>query len=408
MQKVRFSKVRGWLLGAALLEACGQEPTGTVTPGPVSSAANSAAAITTTGPVPNTAFVELPDTPTPAATPSPVPTNTAAPVASPTPGATATPAVPAFEPNWRSIGMAGGMQDFSFAADGRLVFYDKPSNDTRAGTWTLDLQAGRWAFLTAGFGNFSPDLSLGALSNRGAGTTTIQDLAGSKKLATLSNKASPAIFSPDKKQVAYLLRVPLPQDGPETPQRFEVWVAGVDGANARAVWRGRELDSLAWFSDSQRLLVTGRDYDDRQFGLWSINAASSAATLLHNSKGLNVAALSGDGNWLAWWVTLQGPEQSGVWVARSDGSQARKMDWAGGWRWSDGAELLYVPLRQPGESANALWSYDPATGHSTRLTDPARLPLRIALDQWQVAPGAKSLVFRNTADNALWQLNFRQ
>ena len=41
------------------------------------------------------------------------------------------------------------------------------------------------------------------------------------------------------------------------------------------------------------------------------------------------------------------------------------------------------------------------------LEDPAQTPLKIALDQWQIVPGAKSIVFRNATDNALWQLTFR-
>jgi hypothetical protein len=110
---------------------------------------------------------------------------------------------------------------------------------------------------------------------------------------------------------------------------------------------------------------------------------------------------------VAYWVTLQGDKFSGVWLARSDGSQAQKLDWLGGFRWADTGELLYMPVRRSNETASALWSFSPGSGKSTRLTDPAQTPLKVALDQWQVAPGARGIVFRNAADNALWRCVFR-
>jgi hypothetical protein len=161
-----------------------------------------------------------------------------------------------------------------------------------------------------------------------------------------------------------------------------------------------------------KLLWTGRDSANKRFGLWVIDISQSdkaEAYTIIESKGLTVATLSNDGQWVAYWVMLQGNRYSGVWLARSDGSQAQKLAWIGGFRWADTGELLYVPVRQENETASALWSFQPAAGQAVRLTDPARQPLKIALDQWQVAPGSKSIVFRNASnnDNSLVQLTFR-
>jgi Tol biopolymer transport system component len=298
---------------------------------------------------------------------------------------------------------------FRFAADGRLVFYSKAHNGSQVGSWAMTPGNPAWTFLTPGFGNFTSDLALAALTDKAAGTTTIIELASGKTMAILQNRASPTIFSPDQKMVAYLLRS-LQQSGPEEPQRFDLWVANQDGSQPRSIWSGLEAANLAWFPGGRRLLWTGRDTANRRFGLWvkdfAISDNTPAYTIIE-SKGLTEAALSEDGQSVAYWVMLQGSRFSGVWLAHSDGSQAKKLDWVGGFRWDSTGELLYVPVRQGNETASALWSFNPATGQSIRLTDPAQTPLKIALDQWQIAPDAKSIIFRNATDNALWQLTFR-
>ncbi len=411
MSKSWMEKLKIWWVGAAgWLAACGDEPSRSVGPNSTApatatiSAATPSAAATS----PTSGQVATPINPVaPTSSPSPALSPTA--LATPTPTIqppTPTPTVAPFEPRIASIGVSGGYA-FAFAGDGRLVYYEKSVGESRAGSWALNLPSGQKSFLTAGIGTFSSDLGLAALSNRATATATIEDLAAGRRLATLSNRGSPALISPDQRQVAWLLRS-LQQDGIEAPQRFELWVAGIDGANPRAVWAGRELANLAWFPDSRQMLVTGRDIANRRFGLWAIDSLNRAANLLVESKGLTVAALSGDGKWLAWWIALQGPAQSGVWVGQADGTQSHKLDWVGGFRWSGGAELFYIPQRQAGEIGSALWSYDPLTSRTTRLTDPTRLPLKIALDQWQPAPDARSLVFRNATDNALWQLSYRR
>jgi len=340
----------------------------------------------------------------PTAAPTPV-TNTPVP-----PTATA----PPFTPTLKMVGPANSGYYFTFAADGRLVFYARANN--QAGSWAATIGNPDWQFLAPGFGNFTSDLSLAALSDKAAGTTLVTRLDGNKTLATLRNRGSATIFSPADQsggqQVAYLLRS-LQQDGPEEPQHFELWVANLDGSQARAVWTGLEAANLAWFPAGRKLMWTGRDSTNQKFGLWvqdiakTTQSATAPAYTIIASKGVSVASLSPDGQWVAYWVTLQGDKFSGVWLARSDGSQAQKLDWLGGFRWADTGELLYLPVRRSNETARALWSYSPKSGKSTRLTDPAQTPLKVALDQWQVAPGAKSIVFRNAADNSLWQCVFR-
>ncbi len=305
---------------------------------------------------------------------------------------------------WKALGGANCCQNFSFGGDGRLVYYDQPPGETRLGSWAFDLKSGQRTFLNSGLANYSADLSLAAISSRQDGNTRLQNVPDGTPLGTLANSGSRTVFAPDKKQVAYLLRT-TQQDGPEAPQRFSLVVSTLDGRAPRSVWTGRETANLSWLADSQHLLLTGRDAANSRFGLWVIGLDGSA-NLIVESKGLTVATLSGDGQWVAYIITLQGAERSGVWLAHIDGSAALKQSWLGGFRWDSGHNLYYLPVRQPGETASSLWKLDPVSGKAVRLTDPARFPLQIALDQWEFSPGGTAMAFRNGVDNALWLLTF--
>jgi hypothetical protein len=309
----------------------------------------------------------------------------------------------------RQVGAPNCCQAFNFAADGRLYFYDKPQNG-KAGTYTLDVQASasQAQFLSSSFGFFSPDLSLVAQADSAKGTTTIAQVADGAKRAALQNSASPTLISPDKTQVAYLLRS-TNQDSPEAPQRFDLWVGKVDGTGLHSVWSLREGANLAWFPHSSNLLLTARDASNQRFGLWVINTTAPVgqnAKLIVESKGLIAASLSSDGNYMAYAIAFEGAANSGVWVANADGTNSKKLDWIGGWRWSllQPQELFYIPAVVADSNEAGLWAYDFQSGQSQHLVS---TPLAIISDQWQVSPADNSLVYRNSKDNSLWFLRFR-
>ncbi|MEI6043909.1 MAG: hypothetical protein WCS37_05910 [Chloroflexota bacterium] len=333
-----------------------------------------------------------------------LPTSGATATSLPTNGATANALPIPFQPIQRQIAPPNCCQAFAFARDGRLYYYDKSA------TALLDLAGGQSQRLTTRWGLFSPDLSLVAFSARVGGPTTIEQVNDGTRRATLQNRSSLTLISPDNTRLAYLLR--SPNQAPEAPQLFELWTGHLDGSNLRATWTLREGANLAWFPDSRHLLLTARNVANNRFGLWVVDSQATtgqSATLIVESKGLLAATLSSDGERVVYAITLQGEVNSGVWLANADGSNRRKFDWVGGWHWSpvNGTELFYSPIRAAGETASALWSYDVAHQQATRLTDPVTLPLRLSFDQWQIAPDNKNMVYRSTTDNALWLVRFR-
>lgn len=368
---------------------------------------------TTVNPTATTVVTQV-ATPTVITTTQALPTVPAIPTATPTARPTLTPTpppptptatLPPFKPTEQALGGANCCQEFAFAADGRLYYYDKPQGATRAGTYLHDLATNQRTLLNNQFGIFSPNLEIIAVSQRDRGLSTIEQVKDGKLIATLQNKGDSVVFSPDNRQIAYLLRLPTPE-GASAPQNFEVWVGEVSGANLRPVWKGREGDNLTWFPDNRRILLTARDAANRLFGLWVVDTITLTANLIIESKGLISAGLSADGKQIVYGVIFQGDNESGVWRANADGTRRTKFSWQGGWAWSftNPAELFYLPLGAEGES---LWSFNPATGQATRLTDPNSLKLRVAENQWKISPDGKSLVYRKADDYSVALVRFR-
>lgn len=351
---------------------------------------------------------------TPAPTPTPTPTKqpTPSPVVETRGGPPVTLTVaPLAQVTQRQLLAAGQGRAFGFAEDGRLYFYTRISG--RTGTYTLNVadNAAQLQFLSGRLGLLVPDLSLISISDRANSITTLEEVANGAKRATLQNRASPTVISPDKTLLAYLLRG-LNQDGPEAPQYFELWVGNIDGTGLKKIWDLREGANLTWSPNSHSLLLTARDSSNQRFGLWQVGVdapLNQNAKLIVESKGLIQARLNSDGSRVAFVIALQGAANSGVGAANIDGSQPRRFDWTGGWRWSplNPKELLYIPVRASNEPTNALWSYDLQSGQSQRLTNPTTTSLSVTGDEWQVAPDSKSLTYRNAKDNALWYLRFR-
>jgi Tol biopolymer transport system component len=109
------------------------------------------------------------------------------------------------------------------------------------------------------------------------------------------------------------------------------------------------------------------------------------------------------GTWLAYFISFdEQAERNGVWVQRTDGSDARRLDFWGGYQWRDDSRLLYIPVREsPGEPF-VIHEHDTSTGQSRPVTDPATAPIQIANGDWKVSPDGRYVVYVNRLDRNLW------
>jgi Tol biopolymer transport system component len=131
---------------------------------------------------------------------------------------------------------------------------------------------------------------------------------------------------------------------------------------------------------------------------------NTAADLVTAERIAGISPSNG-GTWLAYFISFNADEtRNGIWVQRTDGSDARKLDRWGAYQWRDDGRLLLIPMRASGENPFEVWEIDAATGQGRPLTEAAATPLTIFNGDWRVSPDGKLIVFVNSVDRNLWVL----
>lgn len=341
----------------------------------------------------------------PAAPPaSPVVAGAAPPSGQPTNLPSATSAPTATPPSAQLIRL---MQNGCCASPGwysdsqTILFLDKPDANAPAGMYSVKLDAPdtsvlwsqRIAFYTREF-DF-------AQIPEPAGTRLIRVSDG--KEIRIKNGGRSVSLSPDRKQIAWsetrdtfpienrvsnILLAPLDFDG-----------AGVGTAKRLTqVLRG----GVSGWLDNHRLLLSGRlSRDTEESATFVYDATTGASTTLFTAERSRLTTLSRDGSWLAYTIVNDAdPARNGLWVVRTDGTAAKKLDLFGAAQWRNDTHLVIAPFVMNAPS-HAFYDYDTASGNLQRLTPPS-LPFKIASGDWAISPDGAKIVFVNAADNNLW------
>jgi Tol biopolymer transport system component len=193
--------------------------------------------------------------------------------------------------------------------------------------------------------------------------------------------------------------------GPTNSRRTDLYLANVDGSEARFVTTFIGGSAQAWFPDSARLLVVSRpSLDSLERALAVLDLADSTLLPLARAERIGGIRLSPGGAWAAFIITFSAnPAEDGLWLARTDGGDLKRLDLYGAYQWRDDGRLLVIPL-EPGRGSQTLWEVEAATGQARQLTDPAQTPFTVGNGDWSVAPDGSRIVFVNAADRALWLL----
>ncbi|MFQ3534853.1 MAG: M23 family metallopeptidase [Aggregatilineales bacterium] len=228
------------------------------------------------------------------------------------------------------------------------------------------------------------------------GRAILLDRLSGKRIPLLTRGAW-LTFSPSGRQLLWHVRVSdyFPSGQPRT----EIWVADL-GGEARLVrtWQGGEV----YWLDDKRLLLTEAAPRTQRYTLSVLHLADNRLVTLGSFENLRRLSVAPGGDHVAFLLPFQAqPSDSGVYVLPTrEGAQARKLPFVGSFRWQDSEHLLYLPYMS---QTPALHRYSIKSGRDLRLTGDPDL-LRIANDEWSVAPDGKQLVIRSAADGALWLL----
>ena len=210
------------------------------------------------------------------------------------------------------------------------------------------------------------------------------------------------VFSPDAKRIAWEIEESN-ADKPFDQRRAQIYLARFDGEDpvlVTTVYGGGLVD---WIDD-QRTLFSGRpSLDVRERTLVALDITHNVAIDLVKAERIGGIAISPGGSWLAYFITFdEDASRNGIWIERTDGSGAHRLDVWGAYQWRDDSRLLYIPVRASASAPFVIWEYDPAKGASRPVTDPGTALIEIANGDWRVSPDGRYVVYLNNADRNLW------
>jgi len=326
------------------------------------------------------------------------PTNDPAPVVT-VPTDTPTPS-PTPKPPIRQLTSGGCcVQPFWSLDSTQVLFIDKPAPDAPSGFYAVGIgePPGRPILALDVIGLYSRDLSLVAYPE---GRETFVEESGTGERWAIPNQGQAVVFSPDSQRIAWEIE---DIDGPFDQRRSDIYLArytGGDAVRVTTVYGG----GLNGWLDERRLLFSGRpSLDVRERTLTALDLTTNVAVDLVTAERIGGVAASPGGEWVAYFISFdQDAARNGIWVQRTDGSGARRLDFWGAYQWRDEARLLYIPVRESPEEPFVIWEYDTASGRSRPVTDPATALIQIANGDWRVSPDGRYVVYVNGEDRNLW------
>ena len=291
------------------------------------------------------------------------------------------------------------------ADSGAIIFFGTPlPTDSRRGTWAVPREGGTPQFFSAAFGAFSADRSL---IGTPAGELTRIVRPDGTPVGGVANGGRRVYLAPTNDRVAWMVPAAVPIVSPSLDPPFHVAIARPDGGGVATLPPIFIAETIQWFPDGRRILVSGRDSRAEHPGLWVLDTDGGTATQIFSGSWLENVAISPDGAQIAYTATLQTDRSlAGIWLIGADGGGRRKLALTGGYRWTpDSRALLYLPPPIGGTS-DELWRYTLADGTRTPLVTGAQLPFAVAQDEWELAPDGTAIAYRSATDGAIWTLRF--
>jgi Tol biopolymer transport system component len=331
-------------------------------------------------------------TPTVAAFPTERPTGTP----EPTPTITPTPT-----PELRQLTTGGCCVMPSWSPDSKQVlFIDKPASQAEAGVYAVDIDRTQEPQLAGRVGIYSPDRSLVAYP---VDVRTVVEKLSTGDRWVIPNNGQAVEFSPDNRRVAWEAEA---ISGPYDQRQNDIFMANYDGTDAVKVARVYGGGLVGWLPRGLGMMFLGRaSLSTHDRTLTMLDLRTNEAIDLVTAERISGVGISPGGSWAAYYISFNpDDERNGIWVQRTDGSGARKLDMWGAYQWRDDSHLLVIPARNSSDQAFEIWEVDAATGEKRKLTDAAMTLLDILNGDWRVSPDGRHVVFVNSADRNLWLL----
>jgi len=195
-----------------------------------------------------------------------------------------------------------------------------------------------------------------------------------------------------------ILFLVTPDTGEERPAT-NVWVADVDGNNARIIVSFPGT-SARWLDDHRLLISTREGQNNRLSVLDTITQQAYGLGAWERLRNLTIAP--GGGRLMFYLFSQSEPSRSGIYtMPTTSGATAERLDWFGAWAWRSADSLYYLPF-QPDQASQTLRYLDLVTGEDRALTDATTQSFLIANGDWAVSPDGARIAFWNATDDTTW------
>jgi hypothetical protein len=285
-------------------------------------------------------------------------------------------------------------------------FVDQPAPNDPLGIWGVHLADDNPAprLASESLGIYSPDGSLIAYPDRDRGIAVVERLEDGQKWL-FDTQQRGVSFTPNSQGIIWST---YDEDAPRDSREETIWLADVDGRDARAVFRSRRTDPVAWLSEDELMMNQGFA-GTSDIELFTLSLADGTQTAVLEGPRMRGLALSPDGRHLVYYVTFEADtEKNGVWLVDLEGPTAkpRKLPFFGTYRWRDNQRLIYVPL-DPESITHEFFEYNINT-RQTQALFPEGTGLTIANNDWRVSPDGRKIAMvaaRGLELDGIWVLD---
>jgi Tol biopolymer transport system component len=240
-----------------------------------------------------------------------------------------------------------------------------------------------------------------AYPDRDKGLVVVERLADGQKWEIDTQEHSLS-FTPDSQGILWIAS---DDDAPSDSRVETLWLAEIDGSNARAIIGERRTSTLTWLP-GDRLLMTRRFGGTADEQLFTLSLKDGSKTTLIDVPRMRGLALSRDRRYLVYYATFEmEAEKNGTWLIDLEKPEKglQKLPFFGAYRWRDGERLIYIPFDSEA-TRHVFYEYNVKTGQTQRLL-PEGVDLRIANNDWVVSPDGNKIALvaaRGTALDGIW------
>jgi hypothetical protein len=288
---------------------------------------------------------------------------------------------------------------FWSANSSRVYFIDQPSGTSRSaiyGVSALNPSGVRLEFGTVA--HFSPSQRFAVLP----GSNTILERLSDGQRVRVPAQASIS-FSKSETSIAWSV---TRQIGTFDAQATRVYTATLGNGSRLTLSAPKLIATLygggvsGWLNESE-LLLTGKSNPlERDRALRIVNAKTGAGRVISSALSQRGVSISPGGRWVAYYVAFDSATRNGMFVLDTKSGVAKRVDWFGSYRWRDANRIAYIPL-ESGVTQHRVLEWSASTGAKREL---AKLGMKVAGDDWQLAPNGSRIAFVGAGNRNLYAL----